>query len=250
MTLIEKTDLLNFWNAVEYGGLKKIVPEPGNPIRERGAPMTAPEEIEWLINRLEENINEVGPINTIIELGVCDGGTMKIWEQVLLSQNKDTPFDALYIGVDCGPCIQWNWQKSPIDIRIVTGDTFNPKVREQVKNILIEKGNGKRRPVDFLFQDASHTSEGVKNDFLDYGAFVGENRIIGFHDTRLFRSFWDEFTGNGIDACDDPKNPNYNERALANERAVFHKEEFKVTLGTGLFWNIPTQNVIKFKDVG
>ena len=241
MTLIEKERLFNYWNSVDKGGLLRIVPEEGNPLRERGAPMQDPEEMWWLLKRLDENIDEFGPIDTIVEMGTCDGGGLKVWEQILLKQRLD--IKPLLVAIDCGPNIQWDYTKSTIDIRIIVGDTFNPVVRQQVKEIL----NG--RKVDFLFQDASHTSDGVKNDFLDYGGFVGENRMIGFHDTRLFRSFWDDFTGGSIDGVDDPKNPNYSERALKNERAIFHKEEYKISLGTGIFYNLPTQNVIKFREI-
>lgn len=251
MTLIEKEKLYNLWNRTEKGGLLKVIPEENN--RERGSPMSDPLENWWLIRRLEENIQDEGPILTILELGVADGGGAKIWEQVLLSQlkytkNGNNSKELLYIGIDWGPNILWDYKNSPIDIRIIANDTHKPETREHVKQILIEKGkeDGREiRKVDFLFIDAQHFSEDVKRDLEDYGSFVGNHRMIGFHDTRLMRKFWDHFTGGGIDATDDPTN----EIGFKNEKAVFHKEEIKYSLGTGLFWKTPDQTVVKFRDI-
>jgi hypothetical protein len=59
------------------------------------------------------------------------------------------------------------------------------------------------------------------------------------------RSFWDRFTGAMIDVADQyVTDPAQNK----NEHAVFHKEEIKVSTGTGIFWKNPDQNVIKFKE--
>jgi hypothetical protein len=59
------------------------------------------------------------------------------------------------------------------------------------------------------------------------------------------RSFWDRFTGAMIDvAAEYETDPTQNK----NEHAVFHKEEIKVSTGTGIFWKDPGQNVIKFKE--
>lgn len=250
MVLIEKEKLFNLWKSIQEGGLLRIVPEPNNPLRERGSPMLDPNETWWLLRRLEENIQDEGPIFTILELGVADGGGAKIWEQVLLSQAKylqdegkgiDNLKNLLYIGIDHTPNILWNYKHSSIDMRTITGDTHGDSTRNQVKQILKEKGN---RKVDFLFVDAQHHSIDVKKDFTDYGSFVDRNRIIGFHDTRLFRSWFDEFTGGGVDAVDDPRN----EIGFKNEKAVFHKEEFKMSLGTGIFYNLKNQNVVEFRD--
>lgn len=236
MTLIERERFLNFWNYEKNGGLIKIIPEENN--RERGSPMQDNEENWWLLKRLEENIQEFGPITTIIEIGVADGGGAKIWEQLLLTNNLQNPKDLLYIGIDYTPNVLWDYKNSPINFRTISGNTHEEKTRNQVKEIL----NG--RKADFLFIDAQHHSVDVKQDFIDYGGFVKENKIIGFHDTRLCRSFWDEFTGNCIDAGSDSSRPSgYN----IQEEMIFHKEEFKNTLGTGIFYNIPNQTVINFR---
>lgn len=214
-----KEQLYEIWKTT-----LKIVPEPGSPMRERGQPMQDPEELWWLIQRLEAS----PPLDIIIELGVADGGGLKVWEQLL-------PVGGLLIGVDFGPNILWDYEHSDREIHIVVGDTHNSDTRTQVKNIL----NG--RKAGFLFVDAQHWPKDVEQDFVDYGGFVCDNGIIGFHDVRLIRSFWDNFTGGGIDASDTPLN--------RQERDVFHKEEIKNSLGTGIFWKMPNQTVIKFKEM-
>lgn len=240
MVLIEKEKLFNLWNPIEKGGLVRIIPEQGNPNRERGSPMQDPKELWILLNRLEENINEFGEISTILEIGTADGGGLFVWQKVLERNGKGK--NNLLITIDHGPNILWDYKNSNIDIRSIVGDTHKEETINQVKQILKEKGN---RKVDFLFIDASHWSKDVEQDFKDYGGFVRENGLIGFHDTRLCRSFWDYFTGGGVDAVDDP----VNEIGFRNERAVFHKEEIKYSLGTGIFYKLKEQNVIKFRDI-
>lgn len=255
MVLIEKEKLFNLWNPIEKGGLIRIIPEENNPNRERGSPMSDKLENLWLLRRLEENIKDFGPIHSILELGVADGGGAKIWEQVLIGQyekcskppypgyvRRGNPKDFLYIGVDNTPNILWDYKNSPVDMRVIAGDTHSEVTRDKVKQILDEK---KLKNIDFLFIDAQHHSVDVIKDFVDYGGFVRENGLIGFHDTRLCRSFWDDFTGGGVDAVDDPAN----DIGFRNERAVFHKEEIKYSLGTGIFYKSKEQNVIKFRDI-
>ena len=216
---MNKEQLYEIWKST-----LKIVPEPGSPMRERGQPMQDPEELWWLVQRLQAN----PPLNTILELGTADGGGLKVWEQLLQP-------DGFLITVDWEPNVLWGYENSNRDIHVVVGDTHGPNTRMQVKNIL----NG--RKVVFLFIDAQHHAEDVEQDFIDYGGFVRDNGIIAFHDVRLMRSFWDNFTGGGVNASDSPLN--------RQERDVFHKEEIKNSLGTGIFWNMPNQTVVKFREV-
>jgi hypothetical protein len=220
--LIEKNKFIELWTST----LKYYIDDF------HGSPMQDITECWTIIKRLDDN----PPLNTIIELGVCQGGGLKVWEQIL-PQNKQS----LLIGVDWGPNILWDYANSPVDIRIVKGDTHTPDTWQTVKQILLERN----RKADFLFIDAQHWPKDVEQDFIDYGAFVRDYGIIGFHDTRLMRSFWDRFTGAMIDVADQyVTDPAQNK----NEHAVFHKEEIKVSTGTGIFWKNPDQNVIKFKE--
>jgi hypothetical protein len=226
--LIEKQKLLEI-----YQTLPTPILDGDGYTRKHGEPMQDPEELYTLIQRLDAN----SPLNTIIELGVCQGGGLKVWEQIL-PQNKQS----LLIGVDWGPNILWDYANSPVDIRIVKGDTHAQDTWQAVKQILHERGD---RKADFMFIDAQHWPKDVEQDFTDYGGFVRDNGIIGFHDTRLMRSFWDRFTGAMVDSGDKYlTDPDQNR----SEHAVFHKEEIKNSFGTGIFWKVPGQNVIKFKE--
>jgi hypothetical protein len=228
--LIEKEKFVSLWQTT----LKPVVEADGTTGL-HGSPMQDIEECWTILKRLDEN--QPPPLRTIIELGVCQGGGLKVWEQIL-PQSKDS----LLIGVDWGPNIFWDYKNSPVDIRIVRGNTHDAGVRAEVKGILQERG----RQADFLFIDAQHWPKDVEADFVDYGGFVRDNGIIGFHDVRLWRSFWDKFTGGMIDvAAQYETDPEQNR----NERAVFHKEEIKISTGAGIFWKIPNQTVIKFREV-
>ena len=247
--LIAKEKLLNYWNP-STSGIHKVF-DDGSGARLRGGPMQDSEELWWLLKRIEENINEFGQITSILELGVADGGGMKVWEQVLLSEanvshktkNKNTKELLTYIGIDFKPNPLWDISSSPIDIRLIFGSTHEYITRSELKSILRKKNIDK---VDFLWIDAQHWSNDVKQDFEDYGEFVKDNRMICFHDTRLCRSFWDEFTVNSKDSS-RPDNK-YGEEEDKVEKMVFHKEEYKNSLGTGIFYKLPNQNVVKFKE--
>jgi hypothetical protein len=218
--LIEKDEFLKYWESM----IKYFPDGEGGSLRGHGSPMLDPEETWILLDRLEKN----PPLNTILELGCCEGGGLKIWEQIL-PQNKNS----LLISIDWGPNVLWDYQNSRVDIRIVKGDTHDEATRNIVKQML------EGRKVDFLFIDAQHWPKDVEFDFRDYGGFVRDNGIIGFHDTRLMRSFWDKFTG----GMEDSTGENYH-----IERAIFHKEEIKYSLGTGIFWKLPNQTVFNFRD--
>ena len=221
--LIEKQKFIDLWKST----LKFYIDDF------HGSPMQDIEECWTIIKRLDDN----PPLNTIIELGVCQGGGLKVWEQIL-PQNKES----LLIGVDWGPNILWDWDNSPVDIRIVKGDTHAPDTWQTVKQILLERN----RKADFLFIDAQHHPADVEKDMIDYGGFVRDNGIIGLHDVRLSRSFWSRMTGGSRNSdgtyTTDPE-------VAAVEHAVFHTEEIKISTSCGIFWKMPNQTVIKFRDV-
>lgn len=187
-------------------------------------PVQNEEELWILLQRLKAN----GQLNSMIELGTASGGGLRVWNEMM------KPND-LIISVDWGGLdILWDWKASDRDIQLVTGNTHDDETREKVANILQDK------QVDFLFIDAQHHSKDVEQDLIDYGGFVRDNGIIAFHDTRLCRSFWDDFTGGRIDATNIPE-------VNRQESDVFHKEEIKISFGCGWIWKHPKQTVVNFK---
>ena len=55
-------------------------------------------------------------------------------------------------------------------------DSHSPEAREAVASIL----NGKK--LDLLFIDGDHSEAGVREDFLNFAAFVRTGGLIAFHD--------------------------------------------------------------------
>ena len=194
-------------------------------------PQQSIDEIEVLIDRLSNN----GELGTILELGIGTGGTLKIWEQ-LLPQNKNS----LIISIDIQPNVEWVYENSFVDIRVIKGSTNDHSVRQGVKDIL----NG--RKVDFLFIDTRHWNDAVKEDLLDYGGFVRDNGIIALHDIAFFHSYWDKLTWEHPIGKD---NIPYHAYEPVKEKTVFHKEEIKTRFGIGILWKMPNQNVVKFKEI-
>jgi len=168
-------------------------------------------------------------------LGIGTGGTLKIWEQ-LVPQNKNS----LIISIDIQPNVKWDYVSSPVNIQIIKGSTDDSKVRELVKNLLIQ------RLVDFLFIDTRHWNDAVKEDLIDYGGFVRDNGIIALHDIAFFHSYWDKLTW---DYSENRDNIPYHPYEPIKEFPIFHKEEIKSRFGIGIFYKLPNQNVIKFREV-
>ena len=127
-----------------------------------------PEELFWLVNRVEALHPKV-----ILEIGISKGGTFKFWEQLL-------PKKGLLIGVDFDPdtenLICWNWKNSDRGIHIVIERSQSEKAVEKVFKILGEK------KLDFIFIDGEHTNMGAGADFLNFYPHLSSGGMVAFHD--------------------------------------------------------------------
>jgi cephalosporin hydroxylase len=130
-------------------------------------------ELWWLASK----VDSIHP-KAIIEIGIESGGTLKLWEQLL-------PANGVLIGVDLYPNISWDCTQSSRNITIVTGNSQEKGVIDNVHTALA--GN----TPDFVFIDALHTPEGACKDFENYGALVRPGGLVGFHDVNDIRSFFD-----------------------------------------------------------
>ena len=124
------------------------------------------EELRQLVALVER----CGP-KVILELGVCHGGSFKMWEEIL-------PEDGLLIGVDRLNVVQWNWRASPKNVDYVQIDLDDPIAYTNLTTLL-----GKRE-VDFLYIDADHYYDGFKRHFDLYSTLVRKGGLIAFHDIR------------------------------------------------------------------
>lgn len=137
-----------------------------------GAPAQCPEELFWLVNKVEA----LNP-KAILEIGVARGGTLRYWEQLV-------PVGFPVVGIEMDQTVQeqieewWDWRKSNRRLGVVIGDSLNQEVINHVKNVF------KNQKLDFLFIDGAHDPEYIFKEFVIYGEMVRNGGLIAFHDIR------------------------------------------------------------------
>lgn len=124
------------------------------------------EELRQLVNLVEWFKPK-----TILELGVCHGGSFKMWDEVL-------PDSGLLVGVDRLSVVQWDWHASSKNTFYIQGDLDSELTFSRVAGFFSGIG------ADFLYIDADHYYEGFKRHFNLYAPLVNSGGIIAFHDIR------------------------------------------------------------------
>jgi len=126
-------------------------------------------------------ILEAEPPQSVLEIGTARGGTLFLLTRVAAPE-------ALLVSVDLkrgqfgGGYPAWraplyrSFAREAQRVKLVTGDSHEPRIREQVQRLL----GGK--PIDLLFIDGDHSYEGVKKDFADYAPLVRSGGLVAFHD--------------------------------------------------------------------
>ena|SRR3990167_2056888 len=109
--------------------------------------------------------------NVIVEIGVKEGGNLKILSSHL---NKGD----LLIGIDQRKkeSIPWKMDDARCQVRYIEGDSHSKETISQIVSIL----DG--RLIDVLFIDGDHSYTGMLQDHADYSPFVRHGGIIAFHD--------------------------------------------------------------------
>jgi len=139
-----------------------------------------PMQVPWEIKKLLEMIEEAG-IETMVEIGTANGGTLFLFKQVVDPRAMIISMD-LPGGPFGGGYPSW---KSPLYKRfkrhgqrlyLIRGDSHSQQTFNKVKSILDGETLG------FLFVDGDHTYEGVKMDFEMYAPLVKDGGITAFHD--------------------------------------------------------------------
>ena len=117
----------------------------------------------------------------VLEIGTANGGSLFSFARLAES-------DAVVISIDLPQGkfgrgypswkipVYESFAKRNQTIHLLRENSHSRDTLEKVKKVL----NGKK--VDFLFIDADHEYEGVKQDFLQYKTLVSDNGLIGFHD--------------------------------------------------------------------
>lgn len=128
-----------------------------------------PRELQFII----DNIGTM-EFNKVVEIGFHYGGSCKVWEQMILSDN---PRHSFIVTIDLnGDRIDWNINQSPIPIHFIVGNSKDENIKEQALSII--EGN----EIDFLYIDGEHSYDGVINDFYTFSPYVRKDGIIAMND--------------------------------------------------------------------
>lgn len=122
---------------------------------------------------------------TVLEIGTERGGTLFLFSRAAAP-------DAFLVSVDLPRQKLKAWRelctflgKMGQSVSILDGDSHVSSTVERVRQVL-----GGRK-VDFLFIDADHSYEGVRQDFENYTPFLNDPSIIAFHDINP--DYWTKF---------------------------------------------------------
>lgn len=133
-----------------------------------GPSYTGPGELLWLCDILEKYT-----LGNVLEIGVADGGSMRIWEYLMEPTG-------LLVGVDVSESSKQQTEElakvSEKRVEFILGDSTKTETLEKVK------GYFPGRIIDFLFIDSDHTYESTKYEYYNYAPMVKPGGIIAFHD--------------------------------------------------------------------
>jgi len=140
--------------------------------------MVQPDQYKEEFAALLEIYKEVEPMN-VLEIGIREGGTFYQWM-------KHAKEGANILGIDL-PTGRWGerivadfvglWNyasKRRITVSVLLGNSHHDMSKRAIKYMM--------PAVDFLFIDADHTFNGIKEDFEFYSELVVPNGIIAIHD--------------------------------------------------------------------
>lgn len=162
-----------------------MTPEKAGLVLSEFNQQTGSEEASVLYN-LAEELN----VKVIVEIGVAEGGSLKLWSNLIVN-------DGIVIGIDAHDYRAW---KMASPVFFIKGDTKSADTLDSCMAIL------SGRKIDFLRIDGGHDYESVKNDYEKYGPLVKVGGIIAFHDylsssdvKRFVNGLWLD----GIKYCGD-----------------------------------------------
>lgn len=136
-------------------------------------------QVTFELRELAELVDSSDP-KTIMEIGTKNGGTLYVWTRYFDSTERVISLDLP--GGEFGGGYPKNQKKlfkafsKDKEIMCVRKNSHSEKTYSHIENILGEKS------IDFLFIDADHTYDGVKQDFEMYKKLVSDGGIIAFHD--------------------------------------------------------------------
>ena len=122
------------------------------------------EEIVWFYRAVEEIKPKV-----IVEIGIKEGGNLKILSTHL-------PKKGIVVGIDPREEIPWKMKDCLCESHHISLNSHSEEAVSKLEEIL----DGK--PIDVLFIDGDHSTEGMVADYNDYSPLVRKGGIIAVHD--------------------------------------------------------------------
>jgi predicted O-methyltransferase YrrM len=149
-------------------------------------------------------------LRTVVELGTYRGGTLWLWCQLAEPDARifsiDLPGGEFGGGYDDAQAQRIrSFARADQEIVLIRADSHLATTRDE----LITALGG--RSVDFLFIDADHTYEGVKQDYEMYAPLVRRGGVVAFHDILPHTAeerckvdvFWEELKREGFDEFEE-----------------------------------------------
>lgn len=140
-----------------------------------------PTELELTLRLIEK---EAYKPKVVVEIGIAYCGSLACWAEIARPD--------LVVGIDPMTLPATEEQQGVIDfltelydIHIIKQPSCLPDAREELE-VLLEG-----RKIDFLFIDADHRYDSVKQDWDRYLPYMNSKSIVGFHDIYYSDIIWD-----------------------------------------------------------
>lgn len=131
--------------------------------------LQAPQELIWLCNILEDR-----SLNAILEVGVFEGGSLRVWEHLLSRRG-------ILVGIEQEvshkTTVMPFLEVSSKDVCVIWADSTLHSTVEQVQKAF------KNRHIDFLYLDGNHTYTSA--DWKNFSPLVRKGGIIALHDISI-----------------------------------------------------------------
>lgn len=109
----------------------------------------------------------------VLEIGTYHGGTLYHWLSNATAETRIVSVDSYAVGVDNRAiCREWA-AEFDVPLELIDGDSRSAEIVQQVS----EHG-----PFDWLFIDAGHYYEEVRDDWENYRPLCSKGALVVFHD--------------------------------------------------------------------
>lgn len=133
----------------------------------------------------------------VLEIGTYEGGTLYHWLQS--GPELVVTVDDFRMGADNRSLYQ-EWVPAGTRLKVVEGDSHDPGTIAHV---------GRYAPFDWVFIDADHKYESVRDDWKNYGAMVDPGGVVAFHDIARHDApgievhrLWEQIKTSGVETAE------------------------------------------------